>query len=1097
MRFLTRLVFVAALAFAAKSPAQTLSTGELTVTVTDPSGGAITTATTALTSQATGQQISMPSSSTGEFRFSLLPPGAYTLKVSASGFETWNQQTTVELGQSSDLKVQLGVQAQKGQILVTGEAPLLQANNANLATTFDQQEIQNLPDPGNDMTVFAFTAPGVTMNTAIGSGNFSVFGFPSISNLFTINGTDVTDLYANVSPSGATGLMLGSNEVQEAAVVMNGYLGQYGRLAGANVNYLTKSGTNGFHGNARWQYNGRDLNANNWFNNATGTPRPFSVSNAWADSLGGPILKNKLFFFVDNEGMRYVLPGGGPVYIPTPAFSTFVLNGLTQNNPAAVPLYTKIFDLYAGASGAARAVPVTRATDPHLGCGDLADSVFGVSQPCSETFRDTLDSLTTEWLLTTRVDYALSRNDRVYLRFNTDHGQATAADPINEVFSPNTHVPSYGGQLGYTRVIGSHGVNTLLLAASYNSGVVGPANLSAALQTFPTTFGFPNGLMSTLGGLDNSYPAGRKTREWQLVDDFSFIRGHHTFKAGVSVRKGFVSTYFYGGLTSGQVIFNSFTDFVNASLARGSFYSQAFATVGAEDITFYSAGFYGQDEWRIRPNLMVTLALRFDRNSNLRCPAGCFTELADQGSFDTVAHSATIPYNQTIQTGLKNALGSIDPISPEPRAGFAWSLMKSTVLRGGVGLFADVNPGLLYDRFITNAPAESLFTTTSGLVALNNPASIFAKVESSANALQQGFAAGATLGQLQAEVPLGFTPPNFFTISKPVHTPKYAEWNVELQHALGERYLLSVNYVGNHGFDELIQEVGDNGYSRAGYAGLPTSAPDPRFGQIIALNNQGWSNFDGLVSSFKWRMNAQFAGQFSYTWSHALDICSNDCVPAPFGAESYRFQFNPLNPGSLNYTNSDYDVRHSLNASYIYTVPTARLGNSILRGVLGNWTAAGSFFVHSGYPFSIIDTAVLSKFTNFSGKVTQPILADFLGSGSYPSCATPNVACYSTSLFATAVAQNDFGNIPRNSFRGPGYFDTDLNVSKAVPILERYRLLIGASFFNILNHPNFTSPVNNVASGLFGHITSTVPEPTAGYTGASGRVIQTMVKFIF
>jgi outer membrane receptor protein involved in Fe transport len=988
----------------------------------------------------------------------------------------------------------------KEALFVSGQAPLLQSNNANLATTFNQQELENLPDPGNDITVFAFTAPGVTMSTTGYFGNFSAFGLPSISNLFTLNGMDHMIAYQNLNVSGATSLTLGANEIQEAAVVLNGYTGQYGRMAGANVNYITKSGANAFHGNALWDYNGQALNANYWFNNATGTPRPFEISNAWADSLGGPILKNKVFFFFDNEGLRYVVPSGGPVYIPTPDFASLVLTKLAATNPAAVPLYTRVFNLYAGASGAARARPVTAAVQ-HLGCGDFADPIsgYGLSKPCAATFQNTVNALNTEWLAATKVDYDITSNDRIYLRLSMDHGlQASHTDPINQAFDANTSQPLYRGQFGYTKVISSNSVNSLLLSAGYYSFVGGPPDLSVALRTFPTTFAFSNAPYTNLGGVDNSYPAGTKGRQWQLVDDYSFLHGHHTFKAGLNVRKNFVSSYFYGAQTSGLLTFSSMTDFVNASLTKGSSYTQAFSTIGAEDLTFSSAGFYGQDEWRVRPNLTVTLALRLDRNSQIRCN-GCFTELANQGSFDEIAHSASIPYNQTIRTGLSQVFHSVDPITAEPRLGVAYNVTRSTILRGGIGLFADMNPGLQADRFLTNAPAVSLFTTRSGLVATNAPNSVFAIVAASAAALQQGFANGATLAQLKAQVPPpGFTPPNFFTMSQDAHTPKYFEWNAEVQHTFADKYLLSVNYVGNHGFDELVQQLFGNAFSNAGLAGLPTKAPDPRFAEIVALNTRGWSNYNGLVTSFRWRMNAQFSGQFSYNWSHALDTCSNDCLTELFSSSGERFQLSP----SLrsNYSNADYDVRHSLSAHYVYTVPAVHPHNPILKAALGKWTAAGTIFFHSGYPFSIVNSGVLnSQFGNLNGKVNQPILADFLGGSSYPSCTAPNMACYSASQFATAAAQYDFGNIPRNSFRGPGYFDTDLNVNKTIAFAEKYRLLIGASFFNILNHPNFGPPVNNVSAGAFGQILTMAPEPTGPYGAGSVscRVIQTRVKFSF
>jgi hypothetical protein len=211
-----------------------------------------------------------------------------------------------------------------------------------------------------------------------------------------------------------------------------------------------------------------------------------------------------------------------------------------------------------------------------------------------------------------------------------------------------------------------------------------------------------------------------------------------------------------------------------------------------------------------------------DRNSNISCHA-CFTELANQGSFDQTEHSAATPYNETIRTGLNTAFHGVDGLTPEPRLGVAYTLARSRVLRGGVGIFADANPGLQADRFLTNAPAESIFSTTSGLVALTDPKSVFAIVAGSNTALQQGFANGATLAQLQAMVP-GFAPPRFFTISQNVHTPKYVEWNAKVQRAFGAKVLLSVNYVGNHGIDELVRQLFGNAFSSSGSAGLPTSS---------------------------------------------------------------------------------------------------------------------------------------------------------------------------------------------------------------------------------------------------------------------------------
>ena len=1105
MRQLLRIFLITA-ALAAILCAQTIVTGDIAGSISDPSGAAVANSKVSLKSDATGESQAATTNASGEFRFSLLRPGSYVLTVTAAGFEETTQRVAVNLAQISTVKFQLGIQKQSQTVTVNEQAALTQTDNANMATTFNSLQLENLPAPGNDMTAYAFTAPGVTVSTGGGYGSFQAFGLPAVSNLFTINGNDNMDPYLNLNNSGASNLTLGSNEIQEAAVVINGYTGQYGRQAGAQVNYVTKSGGNQFHGNAAFFYNERVLNANDFFNNAFETDRPFAISREWAGSIGGRIVKNKLFFYYDNEGLRYVLPGGGPVYIPTSDFSAYVLNNLKTNNAAAVPFYTTALNLYAGASGASRAVALTQADDPNLGCGRFAAAGYGTTKPCAATFRSTVNNLNTERLQAIRVDYNPSDKDRIYVRYNDDHGvQATGTDPINPLFNANSVQPSYGAQFGYTRVVSPTMVNDLRLSGSYYTAIFGPPDLSASLAAFPTTWVFADGAPFTnLGGTDNSYPQGRKVRQHQLVDDYSIIHGKHVIKAGLNLRQNWVSSYAYGPNTSGVFTFSSMTDFVNGSLdAGGSTYTQAFARIGAEGVSMYSIGFYVQDEYKIKPNLTLTLALRMDRNSNIGCAANCFNEFGVP--FASLAHNGATPYNATIQTGLSNAFPSVQAIVPEPRIGIAYSVTPTTVIRGGFGIFTDLYQGLIADRFITNSPAYTAFTTSSGLVALNNAKSAFAAVANSAAAFQSGFASGATLAQLQASVPLGFARPSFNTVANELLNPKYYEWNVEVQQSIAKNYMLSLNYVGNHGVDETNQTLFANAYDAKGFAGLPTTAPDSRFAEIRELNNTGFSYYDGLVTSFKARISTNLSGQFAYTWGHSLDTLSNGALE-PFNAltaVSLRYQVNPLDLKSLNYGNADYDTRRTMSGNLMYTTPS-HYHSKVLNSVLGGWTVAGTLISHSGYPFSVVNSSIRSTqgMSNASGLATVVVLADYLGGSSYPSCTTPNVSCFSTSLFASAANQKDWGNIPRNSFRGPGYFDTDLNLKKTFTYRERYKLETGAYFFNIFNHPNFDLPGNNLATGNFSQIQNTVSAPTSAYgsfqgSAVSGRVVQLVVKFSF
>ena len=211
-------------------------------------------------------------------------------------------------------------------VTVTEAAPLLQSDSGNVAATLSQEQISQVPNPGNDMSYIAQLSPGAVMNTGMGYGNFSSYGTPGTSNLFTLDGMDDNDPFLNLNNSGATNLLLGANEIQEATVVNGAYTGEYGTLAGAQVNYVTKSGGNNFHGNAVYYWNGSAMNANDWFNVATDTPKSFDNANQWAASFGGPIKRDKLFFFVNTEGLRVILPTSAVARVPTPLLENYIMD---------------------------------------------------------------------------------------------------------------------------------------------------------------------------------------------------------------------------------------------------------------------------------------------------------------------------------------------------------------------------------------------------------------------------------------------------------------------------------------------------------------------------------------------------------------------------------------------------------------------------------------------------------------------------------------------------------------------------------------------------------------------------------------------------
>src|SRR6204780_2983500 len=374
--------------------AQSTISGSVIGTVTDPSSAVVKAATVTLENVATKLNLSTTTNSEGGYRFDFVPPGTYVLSAALNGFSTWQETITVTVGQSTTVNPQLKVGSSESRVEVKADVAQIETESGNIATNYDEKQIRLVPNPGQDLTYVAQTAPGAVMNTQNGGGNFSVFGLPGYSNMFPINGMDYLNSYGDNNKSGATNNSIGANEMQSVTVVNNGYSGNYGRLVGSNVNFVTKSGANQVHGNAIYEWNGSSLNANNFFNNRNDTPRPFDNVNQWAASIGGPIWKDRTFFFVNNEGLRIVLPTSTSANIPSPQFEAATLANLQLVNPGSVAFYQKTFALYNGAPGAARATNSLT----YGGCGSAAFEQT-IGGPCALQFQATPGNFTGESLV--------------------------------------------------------------------------------------------------------------------------------------------------------------------------------------------------------------------------------------------------------------------------------------------------------------------------------------------------------------------------------------------------------------------------------------------------------------------------------------------------------------------------------------------------------------------------------------------------------------------------------------------------------------------------------------------------------------------------
>jgi hypothetical protein len=1120
VRHVTTFVFfflLAAILCSSNAWAQSLTSGDVAGTVVDPSGAAVSNANVTLTNRDTGTKQTTTTNGSGAYRFGLLNPGNYTVAVTVSGFQSIEQNVAVNVGEGSTVNLKLSVASSSTTVEVTAGGSIVQTQNGNVATTFTPETIANMPNPGNDLTYYVQTSPGATMNTQAGYGNSATFGISATSNLFTVDGMNENDPFLNLNNSGATNLFLGSNDVREATVVNNGYSGEYGELAGANVNYVTKSGTNHFHGNAEYFWNGSVLNANDWFNDHTTpvTPRPFDNANQWAASIGGPIRKDKTFFFMDTEGLRLLIPTSEPVNVPTAAFETSTLANLALSpiTAAEIPFYNRIFSVYNNAPGYGRAQNIlppgntnSAGTGAPTGNGCATFSGLPATTPCAYQFQSNVDNLTDEWLLTARVDQNFGNKDLVFVHFRTDHGlQATYTDPLNPLLNALSHQPQYEGQLQESHSVGANAINQLIISGAWYSAVFSTASLPASQALLPYDLAFLGGEFYSPGSpaanpLEYSeWPQGRNVTQYQISDDYSLEKGKHNLKFGVNFRRNDITDYTPGGFAA-TVPIAEFTNLNSFYAGNVDTYEQAYAVRPTEPLALYALGFYGQDEWSVKPHLKITLALRLEHNSNPICQTNCFARLAN--SFGDISHDPSQPYNQAIVTGLHTALPNYQGINWEPRFGFAWQPRGDggTVFRGGIGIFADVFPGTIATSFDTNSPLKNTFVTggTGVLLAPGLPASAQTATTASNAAFTTGFTSGLNLAQITAVAPL-FTPPAITNAVHNIHYPIYDEWNFEVQQPIGSKMSFGINYVGNHGSYLALLNPGLNAYcnttclgslsTAAGtpvtsFVGLPTAPIDSRFSIVTEASNPGVSNYNGVTVEFTRHLSSSLQVQANYTWSHALDDISNGgFLPFNFDTNtSILAPQNPYNFKAYNYGNADYDTRQQLSANYVYNTPNLRG----LWGALLDWTVSGTFFARTGLPFTVIDsgtTGVLNGF-NYGPALGMDVFANSAVGPLACTSAATSVPCLTPTEFSSPTGPGGiatFGAQRRNQVYGPRFFDTDLTLMKTIPIphWEGAKFQFGAQAFNILNHPNFDQPIGDVANPQFGSIVRTVGDPTS------------------
>jgi len=1133
------LVLLIALLFVNHATGQSLVTGSIIGTVRDPSGAIVPNASVDLENTETGEKQSTTSNAEGQYRFALLKPGIYQVTGAIKGLAKY-VSCTVGVGQTILLDLVLEVTISIETVLVTSTVPLVSADPGTV-TNFGSKEVALLPNPGGDITTIAFTAPGVVVSSATsGYGNFSANGLPATSNLFTVNGENDMDPYSNVNNSGATSLTLGNNEIQEASVITNPYSGQYGQLSGAQVSYVTKSGTNQFHGNAQWWWNGSSMNSNNFFSNASQTPRPFSNDNQWAASIGGPIFKDRTWFFVDTEGLRFVLPKVSTETIPTPAFASAVLANIQAVQPNEATAYQSLFNIFGNA--AKGKIPTVLPVDSE--CGSVSLPGWTTGSPCAQTIVTTSSSFGNEWILAGRVDHKLTAKDDVFFRFRLDHGtQPTAVDALDPAFDANSNQPFYDFQAQERHVFGSNMTNLFTASVSHYSFLFSQ-NLSAWQSAFPdggVTFDYEGGF-SGINPNVYVYPSGRKITQYQFIDDFSWVRGQHSLKFGLNFRRYDVSDHnFYS--TYPTTSFNDLTTGAGTpglqAFANGvanTYYQQDSASTDVP-IALWGIGFYAEDDWKVSPQFTLIGALRFEHNSNPVCQTDCFPNF--KGPFATLASvqagagAGDVPYSSDINTNLHQAYMSTDAINVSPRLAFSWAPDATThfpwfpgggktIISGGIGIFYDNPPAGTVDLILSNPPAAVLFIIspldasggTTGILPFdhaNGAPATFA-------AASAAFNVNKSFNQLSNDLNpiIGYNPPiSFNSFQGTIHSPQVQEWNLKLDQQIGRSTAVSVNYVGNHSIHILYANDWWNAVASFPFATIPginTNPVVPNYGTVTTLQSGAVANYNGVTFSLREQYHDWFLAHVNYTYSHALDETSNGGF-FPAGASSHQYQINPGSLRANNYGNADYDIRNLFNADYVIT-PPVRFENRMAKALLGGWQWSGKVYVRSGFPFTVLDGNASAGISQGGGA----IVAQQATGGASTSCGRSSASSNGNANFGTTACLNPaafvntadpnftgyttFPTQTRNQFRGPKYVDFDMGLFKSFQIREKLNLGIGATAFNVFNHPNFGLPDYYLGDPTFGQIQNMQSTPTSPYGVGFGfdssvRVVQLSAKLSF
>ena len=1025
-------------------------------TIADGAGGVLPGVTVTVTNLATGQARTSVTDEAGRYSMPLLPPGSYRISAELAGFKTAVRDAMrleVNQQQRSDFSLEIGAISE--EVTVTAELPMVQTNTATVGTVVSSKEAQELPLNGRNFLQLNLLVPGALPSTkgttlATQGGAINVHGMRESSNFFWLDGIDNTTQAIGqliVNPP--------TYSISEFRVMSPTYSAEFGRTAGAQINVVTRSGANQFHGDVYEFHRNSNLDARNVFDPPGKTP--YFRRNQFGVDGGGPIIKNKSFFFFGYEGQRQKQIVSYTGNVPQTAMLTGNFSSLS----------TPILDPLTGQPFPGNVIPANRLDSTGLGIASAypAPNLEGArnyrSQPQNELRDNTLIA---------RVDQQITGSNRALVRVNWQG--IYELQPVN-IFGRTTIVPGYGREQEATRfaTIGVSDTHTFTnnLLGEFRVGwnrwkldylQQDRADDAAArlglngLSRKPEDLGFPlvsmGGVYENLGSATN-LPQQGPFDTLSLSGTMTYVKSTHTMKVGADYKR-FASDFIFDSLARGSYTFTGrYTGNPLSDLLLG-FPTQASRGLGLNGDTqfnFVSRGLSGfvQDDWQARDNLTLTMGLRYeyvdptyegrDRITNFDFETGT-TLLAGKN-------------------GQSRSMVNPDKSALAPRVGFAWDLTGDgrMALRGGYGIFYEV----------------TLINQTLGL-RLNPPW------------FNQDLALGdgRTVTTANAFNNLAVVTPNLSAFDRNYKMGRVQQFSLNLQRQLASNLVADVGYVGTRG-DRLFRTVNYNQPAPAAGA-VQARRPYPQYGNMNTVASLASSEYNSLEARLEKRFARGYSFLASYTLSKSMDDASGSGGTADSGV--------PQNSRNLDaeWGPSVYDVRQRFVLSGIYELPwgSGRRWMSSSGGVLGmlfaDWQVNGIFTLQGAQPF----TPVLGIDNSNTGQLQDRpnLVGDPYAPG--PGCEQTRTAdCWVNPAAFARADPFTFGNAGRNSLRGPGTKNLDLSLVKAVRFGGANQLQVRIETFNLLNWVNYDIPNRTALTPNFGKV----------FTAGPPRQIQLGLRFMY